>query len=60
MHPGQIIKAWCELKLNKICVVKATQSKHLLSVCALSRIVQQFLTDLFSNNGNPGAAPAAL
>ncbi|XP_029299135.1 E3 ubiquitin-protein ligase RNF115 isoform X2 [Cottoperca gobio] len=27
---------------------------------AVEGIVQQFLADLFSNNGNPGAAPAAL
>lgn len=42
---------------NNALVMKWTSS---LSVFTLSRMVQQFLAGLFGNNGNPGAAPAAL
>ncbi|CAM9120856.1 unnamed protein product, partial [Lampetra planeri] len=36
---------------------RSTQPQHRPAV---EGIVQQFLADLFANNGNPGAAPAAL
>nr|XP_043909276.1 E3 ubiquitin-protein ligase RNF115 isoform X2 [Solea senegalensis] len=60
LHPGLSRRGGPGLSKGLQWKEDTLQQTCLLSVFALSRIVQQVLADLFANNGNPGAAPAAL